>query len=70
MIQLNPPIPVTVVAGSGWPTGSGMAIGWIDYSQEHNTLWICAMDDGGEVWTVPQSHVRLQFNVSMGRTII
>lgn len=67
MLQLDPPIPVFIVAGNGWPEGSGYAMGWIDYSQEHFTLWKVAMDAGGAVFDVPQSHIRLQFNVSMGR---
>lgn len=68
ILQLDPEIPVFVIKGDGgWPEGPGYCIGWIDYSQEHSTLWKVAMDDGGEVWDVPQSHVRLQFNISMQR---
>ena len=68
--QLNPPIPVHVIAKSTsrtWPEGPGYAIAMIDYSQEHSTLWKVAMQAGGEVWDVPQSYVRLQHNISMER---
>lgn len=60
-------IPVDVVEGYGWPAGKGFCLAWLDYSQEHFTLWRVAMDTDGEVYDVPQSHVRLQNNVSMGR---
>ena len=72
MLQLDPPIPVVVVkgslAGQNWPEGRGYAVGWIDYSQEHFTLWKVAMDHDGVIWDIPQSEVRLQKNPSMGRT--
>lgn len=69
MFQLDPPIPVFLIEGPprNWPAGKATCVAWIDYSQEHNTLWKCALDDGGEVWDVPQSHVRLQINGSMLR---
>lgn len=64
ILQLNPPIPV-------WTEqrGTGYAIGWKDYSQEHNMLWIIAFDSTGEIWEVPNPQVRLQRNYSMGRNI-
>lgn len=68
MIQLNPPIPVWIVEGFGNAEGSGFAIGWIDYSQEHNTLWKVVMDKTGEIWDIPQGFVRGQENRSMGRS--
>lgn len=71
LIQLNPPIPVKVVPkegnGPAWPTGPGHCFGWLDYTQEHNTLWLIGYDTNGELWWVPQSHVRLQTNISMDR---
>jgi hypothetical protein len=68
ILQLNPTIPVWVEARDGaWPGGNGYAIALMDYSQEHNTLWLVAMDDNGQMWWVPQSHIRMQFNPSMGR---
>jgi hypothetical protein len=64
MIQLNPMITV-------WTKerGYGYALGWKDYSQEHNMLWIIAFDDTGEIWEVPNPQVRLQKNYSMGRFV-
>ncbi|MFC4256717.1 hypothetical protein GRI97_15670 [Altererythrobacter xixiisoli] len=62
--QLNPPIPVYIVG-----KGSGSAIGVIDYSQEHNLVWVTALDDGGEIWCAPNPTVRLTKNWTMGRSI-
>ena len=60
--QLQPPIPFHVV-----DRGNGYAIAVIDYGQEHDLLWVVAMDDGGEIWCVPNPQVRVQANWSMGR---
>lgn len=62
MIQLNPTIPVWVEG-----KGTGQAIGWLDYSSEHHLFWIVAFDDTGEVWTLNNTKIRLQKNISMGR---
>ena len=68
MIQLNPMLPVWIEANDkAWPGGNGYAIALMDYSQEHHTLWLVATDAAGELWWVPQSHVRMQYNPSMGR---
>lgn len=67
LTQLNPLLPVYVIAGNGWPSGPGYCVAWLDYSQEHFTLWKIVMDSDGAAWDIPQSHVRLQFNPSMGR---
>ena len=70
IVQLDPSIPVDVLRGTGeasWPAGKGYALAWIDYSQEHFTLWKIVMDATGEIWDVPQSDVRVQRNVSMVR---
>jgi hypothetical protein len=61
--QLDPPLPLHVV-----DRGSGYAIAVIDYGQEHDLLWVVGMDDGGEIWCVPNPQVRLQTNWSMGRS--
>ena len=44
----------------------GFAFMVIDYSQEHNLLFVCAMDNG-EIWTLSNQDVRIQKNVSLGR---
>jgi len=31
-------------------------------------LWVVGLDDGGEIWCVPNPQVRLQANWSMGRS--
>jgi hypothetical protein len=61
-VQLNPPIPVFVVG-----RGKGCAIAVIDYGQEHNLIWVTAMDASGEIWCAPNPSVRLQTNWTMGR---
>ena len=62
MLQLHPPIPVWVPEKNQ----PGFALGWIDYSQEHDTLWKVALCDG-TVWDLPQSRIRMQENISLGR---
>jgi hypothetical protein len=62
MLQLNPPIPVEVIG-----KGKGYAVAWLDYSQEHDLLWGCFMDDTREFWIVPNRLIRAQINWSMGR---
>lgn len=60
--QLDPPIPLHVLG-----KGGGYAIGVIDYGQEHNLLWVTALDDSGEIWCAPNPQVRLAKNWSLGR---
>lgn len=60
--QLNPPIPLHVLG-----KGDGHAIGMIDYGQEHNLIWVTAIDATGEIWCAPNPKVRMQKNWTMGR---
>lgn len=60
--QLDPTIPVHVV-----DKGAGFAFAVIDYGQEHNLIWVTAIDETGEIWCVPNPQVRLQGNWTMGR---
>lgn len=60
--QLNPTIPLHVLG-----KGDGYAIGMIDYGQEHNLIWVTAIDATGEIWCAPNSKVRLGRNWTMGR---
>lgn len=62
--QLNPPIPLHVIG-----KGDGYAIAVIDYSQEHNLVWVTALDDSGEIWCAPNPVVRLGKNWTMGRSL-
>lgn len=61
--QLNPPLPLHVDG-----KGTGYAIAVIDYGQEHNLIWVTAIDSTGEIWCAPNPKVRLQKNWTMGRT--
>ena len=59
--QLNPTIPLTT------PQGKGFAHLVIDYSQEHDLLWVVFLDDGGECWTFKNSEIKIVENFSLGR---
>ncbi len=61
ILQLNPTIPIIC------PKGTGHAIGWIDYSSEHDLLWICLIAKTGECWIIPNKDIRAQTNYSMAR---
>lgn len=60
--QLNPAIPLHVLG-----KGHGYAIGLIDYGQEHNLIWVTAIDATGEIWCAPNPQVRMDRNWTMGR---
>lgn len=60
--QLNPTIPIMRISDGM----KGYAFLIIDYSQEHNLLFTCAMDDG-EIWTLSNQEIRIQKNISLGR---
>lgn len=62
--QLNPPIPLHVL-----DKGEGYALAVIDYGQEHNLIWVTAINATGEIWCAPNPQVRLGRNWSMGRNI-
>jgi hypothetical protein len=61
-VQLNPPLPVHV-AGKG----DGYAVAVIDYSQEHNLIWVTALTGSGEIWCAPNPTVRMLGNWTLGR---
>lgn len=67
LTQLNPSIPVTVTSKDNQ---AGECIAMIDYGPEHHVLWGVALDSTGEVWWVPNDHVRLCENFSMGRKFL
>ena len=62
MLQLNPMLPIIRVADGM----KGFAFLIIDYSQEHDLLFSCAMNNG-EIWTLSNKEIRMQENVSLGR---
>ena len=64
MLQLNPMIPIYRVSDGM----EGYAFLVIDYSQEHNLLFTCAMDNG-EIWTLNNKEIRFCKNISLDRFI-
>lgn len=60
--QLDPALPIRVL-----DKGEGYAIAVIDYGQEHNLIWVTAINDTGEIWCAPNPKVRLMTNWTMGR---
>ena len=61
LIQLDPPLPLDTSKGRGW------AHALIDYSQEHDLLWVVFLNENGECWTLPNSEIRMVNNLSLGR---
>jgi hypothetical protein len=61
MLQLNPTVPLST------PKGTGYAIVLIDYSQEHDLIWVVVLDETGEIWAFPNRDVRGAKNYSMNR---
>lgn len=72
MLQLDPPLPVTVTAKT-MPKGvqsrskRGWCYAWQSIGIDGHRLWMVAMDDTGEVIDFPQTEVRLDLNWSIGR---
>jgi hypothetical protein len=63
ILQLNPAIPLET------PKGKGFAHFIIDYSQEHEMIWIVFIDSTGECWSFRNPEIRLQRNMTFGRNI-
>lgn len=59
--QLNPQIPLMT------EKGSGQAVAVIDYSEEHDLIWVVILDENGEIWAVPNGKVRGITNYTMQR---
>ncbi len=62
VVQLSPPIPLET------PKGKGYAHFMIDYSQEHDLHWVVFIDETGECWTFNNREIRIQTNLTMGRS--
>lgn len=60
ILQLNPPLPMTTSKGQGF------AHFLIDYSQEHDLIWVVFMKDTGQCWSFPNKDVRLDANFTLG----
>lgn len=63
ILQLNPPLPMTT------PKGKALAHFLIDYGIESDIMWVCFQDDSGECWTWNNKDIRIQKNISLGRTL-
>lgn len=59
--RIDPPLPLITPKGKAW------AHFLLDYSQEHNLLWVTFQDDTGECWTWDNTQVRLPRNPTMLR---
>lgn len=46
---------------------TGYAILVSDYGPEANKIWTVVLDETGEVWDVPNPHIRFQWNWTLGR---
>jgi len=64
ILQLNPMIPIFRVSDKM----EGYAFLVIDYSQEHDLLFTCAMDNG-QIWTLNNREITVCKNISLGRII-
>ena len=64
MLQLNPTLPIERRSDKM----KGYAFAIIDYSQEHDLLFICAMENG-DIWCLNNKDIKMQFNISLGRNI-
>ena len=62
IIQLNPTLPIVRISDNM----KGYAFLVIDYSQEHDLMFTCAMNNG-EIWTLKNSEIRFDVNKSLGR---
>lgn len=62
ILQLNPMIPIFRLSDGM----EGYAFLVIDYTQEHDLLFTCALDNG-EIWTLSNKDIRFQKNISLGR---
>lgn len=63
ILQLNPMIPIIRLSDMM----KGFAFLVIDYSQEHDLLFTCAMDNG-EIWTLTNKQIIIGNNISLNRT--
>ena len=62
ILQLNPQIPILT------PKGKAQAFAIVDYSEEHDLMFCCFLDEGGACWTFKNSEIRGFPNATMGRT--
>jgi len=63
MLQLSPELPF-------WHEPSAQlcfAFLVIDYTPDHDLLWVCKMQNSGEIWCVANKELRAVENISLGR---
>ncbi|WP_277981906.1 hypothetical protein [Sphingomonas phyllosphaerae] len=60
--QLDPPLP-----GRCARSRRGLRFHGNDYGQEHNLIWVTALNETGEIWVAPNPRVLLQANWTVGR---
>jgi len=64
IVQLNPMIPIFRKSDKM----KGYAFLVIDYSQEHDLLFTCAMDNG-DIWTLKNNEISFCNNISLTRIL-
>ena len=64
ILQLNPMLPI--VRNSDGMKGFAFLV--IDYSQEHDLVFTCAMDDG-QIWTLSNKSITFANNISLNRVL-
>ena len=62
IVQLNPTLPIVRISDNM----KGYAFLVIDYSQEHDLMFTCIMNNR-EIWTLKNSEIRVDENISLGR---
>lgn len=62
MLQLDPPLPLRTKNGRRCT-----AYLVLDYGPEFNTLFLVGIHENRQLWWLPQSSLRLDDNISMGR---
>jgi hypothetical protein len=62
ILQLDPMIPIFSIEHNM----EGYAFLVIDYSQEHDILFTCALDNG-EIWTINNKGLKFCYNRSLDR---
>lgn len=61
ILQLNPQISLLT------PKGKAEAIFLIDYSKEEHLMFVCIIQESGEIWTFPSHQCRGTENITLGR---
>jgi len=68
VLQLNPPIPLTIVDNpDGIPTGNGIAYFVEEGGIDDDLIWVIALNDNGQCWSVRNRYVRFIWNKTYGR---